>query len=326
MRWLVVLLCVVGCGKKSGPAETSTEGSGLPEAVAGDFTIVLIPDTQYYTVVRPDLVRKQVQWIADNAQRLNVVFAIHLGDMTNDDTDGQWKLMDGVMKILDDANVPWSPMPGNHDGIKRGIINSKRYNQYFGVQRFAHRPWYGGHHGETNDSTYWKFTAGGMDFMVLSLAFGTPVEQLEWANQIVAANPGRRTLFATHAYLDDDGTWLERGEEFAVSDPPLRWTDGKQIWERLVRRHANIFLAVCGHVPDQGSATVTNEHGLPVHNILANYQGYPEGGNGWLRLLRFSPSRDKIFVEAYSPTLDRWDRGPKHSFELDYLMPDPPAR
>ena len=66
---------------------------------------------------------------------------------------------------------------------------------------------------------------------------------------------------------------------------------------------------------------MTNEHGLPVHHILANYQGYPEGGNGWLRLLRFSPTRDQIYVEAYSPTLDRWDRGPKHSFALDYEMP-----
>jgi calcineurin-like phosphoesterase family protein len=322
---LVLLLVTAACGKKQRDGGTTThDGSGLPAPVAGDFTIVLIPDTQYYTVGHMDLMHRQIQWIVDNAERLHVVFAIHEGDMTNDNTEAQWKLVDEAMRALDQANIPWSPMPGNHDGIKKGVIDSRLYNQYFGVDRFAGRPWYGGHYDDTNDSTFWLFSAGGMDFMVLSLAFGTPDEQLAWANQVAAAHPDRRIIFATHAYLDDDGTWLERDEEYGVTDPPHRWNDGRQIWEKLVRVQPNIFLAVCGHVPDQGKATVMNQRGLPVYHILANYQGYPQGGNGWLRLLRFSPSRDQIYVEAYSPTLDLWDRGAVQSFVLDYAMPDPP--
>jgi hypothetical protein len=315
---LVALAAVVACGKK-GSSTVTAEGSGLPPAVAGDFTIVLIPDTQYYTVVRTDLMIKQMQWIADNAKRLNVAFAIHLGDMTNDNVEPQWKQVDLAMRALDDAGVPWSPMPGNHDGIKKGVIASRLYNVYFPASRFSGRPWYGGHFGEGNDSTYWLFSAAGMDFLVISLAFGTPVEQLEWANQIAAQHPERRIIFATHAMLAADGSWLERGDEYAVEHP--RWTDGRQIWEQMVSRHANLFLAVCGHVPDQGVATVPNQHGLPVHHILANYQGYPEGGDGWLRLLRFSPSRDTIYVEAYSPTRNLWDRNRKQTFELPYAMP-----
>ncbi|HTM20666.1 MAG TPA: metallophosphoesterase [Kofleriaceae bacterium] len=322
-RLTAALLLVAGaaCGKHASSSTSSTlaDSSGLPAPVDGDFTIVLIPDTQYYTVGHMDLFHRQIQWIVDNAERLHVVFAIHEGDMTNDNTEAQWKLVDQAMRPLDQADIPWSPMPGNHDGIKKGVIDSRLYNKYFGIDRFAARPWYGGHYGDGNDSTFWLFSAGGMDFMVLSLAFGTPDEQLAWAGQVAAAHPDRRVIFATHALLDDDGTWLERGEEYGVEHP--RWNDGRQIWEKLLRSQPNIFLTVCGHVPGQGKATVDNQEGRPVHHVLANYQGYPEGGNGWLRLLRFSPSRNQIYVEAYSPTLDRWDRADDQSFALDYSMP-----
>jgi len=313
------------CGKKEQPGGGADTSSGLPAPVAGDFTMLLVPDPQYYAQSRPDLYRAQMRWIADSAKRLDLVFAIFVGDLTNDNSDKQWKIAGDALQILDDADVPYNPMPGNHDGIKGGIIASERYNRTFPVSRYASRPWYGGHYGDTNDSTYWLFSAGGMDFMLVSLAFGTPQEQLDWANQVIEQHPDRRVIVATHAYLDHDGTWLERGEEFAVEDKPHRWNDGREIWEKVVRRHPNIFLAVCGHVPDQALAIVPTESGNRVINILANYQGYPNAGDGWLRILRFSPARDQIYVEAYSPTLDRWDRRPAHTFTLDYEMPDPPA-
>jgi 3',5'-cyclic AMP phosphodiesterase CpdA len=294
--------------------------SPFPSAAAGDFTIALIPDTQYYAQEFPELFLAQMRWIADHAGELELAFAIHLGDMTNSNTDAEWRVADAAMQILDDADVPWSPMPGNHDGIKNGVIATERYNAVFPPSRFADRPWFGGHFGETSDSTYWLFSAGGMDFMVVSLAFGTPVEQLEWADEVIAAHPGRRVIVATHAYLDDDGSFLERGEEYGVGDEPLRWTDGRQIWDALVSRHDGIFLAVCGHVPDQGRSTLDGVAGNPVHNVLANYQGYANGGDGWLRLLRFSPSRDVIYVEAYSPLLERYDNRAEHSFALPYAM------
>lgn len=291
------------------------------EPVAGDFTVVLIPDTQYYMGEYLPLFDQQIQWIADNQDTENIVFAIHLGDMTNSNTQGEWRTVDGVMRRLDVAGVPWSAMPGNHDGIKGGIINSGLYNQYFGVARFAGKPWYGGHFGDNNDSNYSLFEAGELKFMVVSLAFGNPIEQLEWASEVIAAHPDRRVIFATHHYLDDDGTYLERGEEYGVEDAPHRWNDGQQVWDLVVRRHPNLFLTVCGHVPHQGRRESRGDAGNVVHEILANYQGIENGGDGYLRLLRFSPSRDAIFVQAYSPPRDRFWNHPAHTFTLPYAMP-----
>ena len=40
--------------------------------------------------------------------------------------------------------------------------------------------------------------------------------------------------------------------------------------------------------------------------MLADYQDLPNGGNGYLRILRFSPDNDTIMVQTYSPTLDSY--------------------
>lgn len=316
-RWLPVVVLLIACGDKGAGKSPAAE-----PAVPGDFTVVLIPDTQYYMGEHLPLLERQIAWIAENRARENIVFAIHLGDMTNNNTPREWQTMSRVMKPLDDAGLPWSSMPGNHDGIKGGVIDSGLYNQHFGVTRFENVPGWGGAYGDTNDSHYFTFDAGGMQFLVLSLAFGTPGEQLEWGAEILARFPDRRAIFATHAYLAADGSYLDRGEEFGVSDAPKRWTDGSQIFERLIAPHANVFMTVCGHWPGQGYRKSRNAAGGVVHEILANYQGEKDAGGGYLRLLRFSPSRDKIFVEAYSPPRDAYWRDPKHSFTLDYPMSD----
>ena len=306
-----LLLALVACGDAD-PAPTY-------EPVDGDFTIVLIPDTQNYLGETVQLFDDQVRWIAESAAAENIVFAIHLGDMTNYNTPYEWQIVDRIMTRLDAADVPWSPMPGNHDGMKRGIIDTALYNRHFGVERFAGRPWYGGHFGDGNDSLYALFEAGGMNLMVVSLAFGNPQEHLDWANEVIAAHPDRRVIVATHAYLDDDGTYLERGEEYGIEHP--RWRDGRQTWEQVISRHPNVFMVVCGHELDQAYSEAQGAAGNVVHQILANYQAVDNGGNGYLRLLRFSPARDRIWVEAYSPPRDKYWRDGKHTFVVPLEMP-----
>ena len=41
-----------------------------------------------------------------------------------------------------------------------------------------------------------------------------------------------------------------------------------------------------------------------IHILMADYQDFPNGGNGYLRILRFSPADDKIYATTYSPYLD----------------------
>ena len=61
-------------------------------------------------------------------------------------------------------------------------------------------------------------------------------------------------------------------------------------------------------------------NGHAIYTLLANYQAEPKGGNGWLRLLRFSPQENKIHIETYSPYLDHYKVNDDNWFTLDYDM------
>ena len=60
------------------------------------------------------------------------------------------------------------------------------------------------------------------------------------------------------------------------------------------------------HTSTDGSAyrAETGTDGHTIHILQTDYQDYPNGGNGYLRLLRFSPADDKIYASIYSPYLD----------------------
>jgi hypothetical protein len=70
-----------------------------------------------------------------------------------------------------------------------------------------------------------------------------------------------------------------------------------------------------------------NDAGLDVYEMLANYQGYSNGGNGWLRLVRFVPGggssgQDRIEVWTYSPSLDEFRTDDRSRFDFDLSFAD----
>ena len=63
-----------------------------------------------------------------------------------------------------------------------------------------------------------------------------------------------------------------------------------------------------------------NDAGGKVLEMLTDYQGLPNGGDGWLRSLQFVPSENKIHIETYSPLLDKYNKDAKETFSLNYDM------
>jgi len=285
------------------------------------FTVVVLPDTQFYSESYPDTYLAQAEWIRRRAEADNVRFVFHLGDIVeNAAVEQEWIHADRAHRVLDGV-VPYSVAPGNHDLETTGdqlTRGSTLYNKYFGPQRFEKHSWYGGHEGETNDNNYCFFEAAGGKYMVLSLEFSPHDDVLRWADGVVASHPDRRVIVATHCYMRPDGR-----DQKTSQFKGLAGNSGEEIWEKFVRKHPNIFLVVSGHVAGVGHQTSTNDAGLPVHEILADYQKLPEGGDGWLITLRFVPAENVIRVEAYSPTLDEHNADPKHSYTLPFnVIPD----
>jgi len=78
---------------------------------AEPFTVVLIPDTQYYSEKHPLTYLQQTTWIKDYTGAINIKFAIHLGDIVQTaKNENEWVVADTAQKVLDGV-VPYSVVP-----------------------------------------------------------------------------------------------------------------------------------------------------------------------------------------------------------------------
>ncbi|MEA1952381.1 MAG: metallophosphoesterase [Planctomycetota bacterium] len=291
------------------------------------FTVVLLPDTQKYTQMPPanNPYFIQTRWIKDNAEAKNIKFVIHLGDIvqSRNSVRSEWKIAGDAHAILEQGPnpVPYSMVPGNHDlsgsDAPDYVRDTSLYNEFFGPKRFASRAWYGGHQDKTNDNNYCLFKAAGMDFMVLSLELLPSDATLAWADGVIKAHPKHRVIIATHRYLQPSG---KRSPDRVYGG--AKGNNGTDIFNKLVKNNPTVFMTVSGHLCYEALNVAENASGGKVFEILSDYQSLPFGGRGWLRTLKFDPSRNKITVGSYSPVLDKHNYG-KGAYQLDYNMEVP---
>ena len=287
-------------------------------AKPGQFSVVVLPDTQNYAELFPDTYVAQTNWIKRRVDPDNIKFVIHLGDIVqNAHVEKEWEVADRAFRVLDGV-VPYSVVPGNHDmdtKDKKLTRSTSFYDKFFPPTRFNKYPWYGGYRGTNNQNNYCLFEANGLKFLVLSLEFAPSDAAIEWATGVLSEYRDRRIILVTHCYMRPNGRDQQATEGYGLTG-----NSGQQVWGKLVRKHANIFLVLSGHVLGVAHQTSTNDAGGPVHEVLVDYQGLPNGGDGWLQILRFAPTENRIRVEAYSPLLGQHNRAPEHSYSLDYGM------
>jgi Concanavalin A-like lectin/glucanases superfamily/Bacterial Ig domain len=283
-----------------------------------DFTIVALPDTQYYSAQYPDIFQSQIDWIIANRVDLNIVYVAGLGDIVNDGDalPNEWLGATNALYRLDSPDltglpdgIPYGTVPGNHDH-NNGYGGTTLYNTYFGVDHFIHRPWYGGHLGNDNQNHFDLISASGLDFVFLYVDFNyqfIDYTQIDpWSDSVLQAYATRRAIVVSHDLLAATGG----------QDPR-----GYAIYNNL-KNNQNLFLMLCGHNHGQYYRTDTNGTQI-ISTCLSDYQDFPLGGNGYLRLYQFSPSNNVIHVSTYSPYLGQnlgsFNNSPSQ-FDIPYTM------
>lgn len=307
-------------------------------ATAADetFTIVVLPDTQGYTATSTyeQTMGAQTQWIVDTRAQLNTKFVIQVGDLVESWPNvNHWERASRYMKTLDDAGVPNSVLPGNHDlDITTG--QSSTYDAYFPPSRYAGASWnsatvsYGGYLGQNqfgpdgidrkNKDSYSLLTVGDTDLLLLSLEFESPAYTLSWAQRVLDAHPDRKVILATHGFINTGGT---RATHVIRTD--VTPVSAVTLWNDFVSKNCSIFMVVNGHWHDgdigEARRTDANACGTPVHQILSNYQSRANGGNGWLRYYTFDPAAGTVDAYTYSPTLQQYetDAGSRFTLPVD---------
>ncbi|MCY2932353.1 MAG: metallophosphoesterase [Planctomycetota bacterium] len=276
------------------------------------FTVVMLPDTQYYSAKFPATFAAQTRWVRENAGKENIVFVTQVGDIVdNVKAPEQWQAADAGMSLLDGA-LPYGVAIGNHDYDDLDKQASPTFASHFGPKRFAGRSWYGGG-TEDGQCSVQFFQGAGRRFMVLHLPFEGSEKALAWAREIIAKNPGVPTIVSTHCYLCPGGT--------PFPDNPAAGRLGiKAVKDKLIDKCPQIFLVLSGHCPAEKPEhrMDANAAGGKVVSLLADYQFLPDGGQGWLVLLTFDPAKEALTVRTYSPTLNKDLPGPGGLFTLPW--------
>jgi hypothetical protein len=297
-----------------------------PAFVPGSWTLVLLPDTQYYSLKYPGLFTLQTHWIAKNKDKYNIRYVIGLGDITDANTDREWRHTQEAISELD-GQVPYAFVPGNHDYTPRNSVTGKTgMNKYLPVSKFKDWPTFGGvmKEGDITNS-YHLFSAGGINWIILALEWGPRNETVQWANDVLAKHPERKAILVTHAYLYNDSArydWAKKGQSQQgnprayTSTEPMN--DGEELWQKLVRKN-HFPLTLNGHVCPSGFLASENDYGKKTCQMLVDYQLRPLDGEGYLRILEFLPDGKTVRVKSYSPLYDKYlpDPANQFSFELD---------
>ena len=311
--------------------------SGL--ARAETWRIIVLPDTQNYVNIDHDFdfdgtsdylyhFQNQIDWIVANRDALNIVFVSHVGDIVQRvhlvDRPTEWLDADQVMSGLDGV-VPYGAVAGNHDILNSGLF-PYNYLIYFGPSRYASYPWYGG--SSPNElSHYQVFNFQGdyglYRFTHISAEWQLPGNvddrstSLGWVQQVIDRRaPVSNILFSTHATINTNGVWGTQTWNLAGENTP------DEIRLRLLEPNSRqIDMVFSGHFhsTDDGAANVEVRR-TPV--LMADYQSFAEGGQGYMRLIEFiegggAKGLDRIQIRTYSPSLDHYLTDPENEFFID---------
>ncbi|GAA0835786.1 hypothetical protein GCM10008915_22830 [Bifidobacterium pullorum subsp. gallinarum] len=262
-----------------------------------DYTFVWVSDTQFLTELYPHIQQKQFDWIVDSMDNMNIKYLFHTGDIVNDPTaQYQWERADRYMNMLENANLPHGVLAGNHD-VGSYDWDYTTYSQYFGEDRYKNQPYYGGSYKD-NRGHYDLISAEGNDYIMMYMGWGVEDEDIKWMNEVLADYPDRIAFLNFHDYMLANGT---------------RSGVGNKLYKEVVVPNPNVVAVLSGHYT--GASLLKNEldddgDGTPdrtVYQMLADYQGHADGGSGYLRLLHFDKESNQIYVNTYSPYLDKYN-------------------
>jgi len=342
-------LCVEVVDSQAEPLDVTFFARELTVAPSEDFTIVVLPDSQYYAQTFPDVYKAQTSWIVENRETRNIVFVSHVGDIVHLAAAwSEWVNVDAAMSLLEDPTrtvwpdgIPHGYSVGNHDqhpqnagSLEDEDATTQNFNAWFGVPKFENRSYYGGHFAGSNDNSYQFFSGGGMDFIIVHLEFDrTEFEPelrqavLDWADQLLKTHADKRAIIVSHSLLCTKPDSFNSVHCPATDDAEFSG-QGQETYDAL-KDNPNLFLMLCGH--SSGSEIQPRRADVyenrTVYTLLSNYQRQQpcpfRCGNGWLRIMTFSTNDDEIVVETYSPWLGRtWDGAnpDHHNFTLAYDM------
>ncbi|MGC4879296.1 carbohydrate-binding domain-containing protein [Micromonospora sp. DT43] len=276
-----------------------------PGATDTTFSFAVLPDTQQEVLNSADTrFRNRTDWLVRNRSALDLRFVASSGDMVNWDTPdhSQYVIARDAMRPIEAAGIPYALAIGNHDTQATGVGGSARdpahtrelvrdttvFNQFFTVGQ------YGAVQGQFEsgkvDNSYSTFSAGGAQWMVLTLELWPRVEAVAWARAVVAAHPRHNVIVVTHDYIDGSGA-IEQSASYGATSP-------QYLFDNLVKQYANIRFVFSGHVGVAGNRVDTGVNGNKIYSFL---QTFHSNTTNPVRLVEIDTAANSVRTWIHAP-------------------------
>ncbi len=256
----------------------------------GEWTLMVIPDTQGYTenwteegYEYSEMV-STFDWILEVKDSLNIKVVQSMGDMVENNNDVEWNRVVDTYYPLVQSGIPTIPCAGNHEWKHGGGEGDFAYmNRYFPVSMYENESRWGGNYPEGEiQNSYQNFTISGQEYLFLTLQFKAGSEEvsaqdaIDWAEEVIKANPEKMIILSSH------------------------WNKDEVHFSQLVDVYPNIKITLAGHVCTE-EYWISNER---THNFVQDYQcqGITKGPGGLmeLRYFVFKPMDNKVEWYTYS--------------------------
>lgn len=290
----------------AGPTPTPTP---TPDPAMAPFTFAWMSDTQGYCAVAPGTFAAMTNWIVEHQAEWNIRYVLHTGDIVNDmRRQREWDAAAEAMRAFV-GNIPVFAIAGNHD-IAGMMHDYEQFHALISEQNYTAYPTFGAE--EANGRRRYDLVTIGHDgFILIGVGYSITPADVAWLNETLARYSDRTAVLLAHWYLNLDST------------PPS--ADDKKLYG-VVKANPNVRYVLCGH--KHGARRVEQPFdddgdGVPertVEAMMANYQGLPNGGDGYIVLLTFDPSAREIRATAYSPVYDDYNYYEDESLET-YTLP-----
>ena len=302
-------------------------------AVIGDTQIVSeyddANDTEYLAGI--------YEWILENKEDKNIEYVFGLGDITENNNAAEWQLAKDQISQLN-GKIPYSIIRGNHDLTNFRTTegdegwNKDWFTEYLGADYKAQLVDGGFYTNDNAWNSYRTFTAGDVDYLFMMLDYGAKDDVLSWASSVIAAHPTHNVIITTHAYLFHDGSTLDASEDAPPSTLGAQYNNGDEMWAKLISKHENIVLVMCGHDPSENIIVSQDKgvNGNTVTSMLIDAQAMDQAEvdagrvpTGTVAMLYFSEDGKNVQVEYYatSQCTDTQDTYFKQENQFEFTLP-----
>jgi 3',5'-cyclic AMP phosphodiesterase CpdA len=203
-------------------------GDAMTTVAMSPFSIVVLPDTQFYSSTHPEIFVAQTSWIARSKQSRNIGFVLHEGDIVDTPTSrDQWRNAASALRMLDGV-VPYVLAPGNHDQVQGPIgltHDAPLLNEFFPASAVSAHPWPTGTFEPGRVQNHFQIiAAGGRQWLIVVLEFGPRDVVLAWADAVLRDHPALPAIIVTHAYMYLNNERYDRSKPGECNGSPVFWS------------------------------------------------------------------------------------------------------